>query len=257
MEISKNTREFWKSLKIDDIIGLQDKQAIEDQMEEGKILGETDYEIKTIRTFKDSNGLSERLFLTLEREDEEIMMVVKIVDDIVEQRIFFKVDEFDIGNRQDILDRGDEWIFKEPEDPEDFQVSELEYADVIEQVVDEEEVEFNQLPQGELSGECKYNPPESGMGDIFMTISEYSTDVDCDNPFLLIIEEECMMPDEECEDIDEDFEYDDSEDEYDDEESYEDDEDDEEEDDDPGGVISLFLGADLSPLDFNVYRKGK
>lgn len=261
MDISNNTKKFWKKLKINDVIGLQDKQAIEDQMEEGKDLGETDYEVKSIKTFNDEGNLAEYLLIDLERENENILLAVKIVDDTVSQRIYFKVEDFEEGNRLDIINRKDEWVFEEPADPSDFEISDLQYASTIEQQIDEEEVEFYMLPQGELYGECTSIPKESGIGNIFLTLVEYTTDVDCINPFMLITEEEVIQPDEEPEEVYDD--YNDVEDNFHDEfeESYDDGvEEDESDEEDTGGLITLYLGADLSPLDFNVYpigNKGK
>ena len=102
-----------------------------------------------------------------------------------------------------------------------------------------------------------------------MTLSEYSTDVDCDNPYMLITEEEFIKPDEDDNtdnNLDDGDLYNDdgySEDYFDggmiqDNDISDDiDDDDEDEDDDTGGVITLYLGADLSPLDLNIYSKEK
>lgn len=270
MELSSNTKKFWKQLKIGDIIGLQDKQAIEDQMKEGKELGETDYEVRCIKTFKvdgELGRLAEYLLIELVQGEETIFLSVKIVDDHIYLRVFFEVEEFEQGNRVDMLENDCEWIFEEPEDTEDFNFTDLEYAKSIVQKVDEEEVEFTLLPQGELSGECTSNPKESGIGDVFMTLAEYSTDVDCGNPYLLIIEEEVVQSDDDNTEIP-DGDYNNDDDYYGDacdEEYYNggmvqddiSDDIDDEDDDDTGGVITLYLGADLSPLDLNVYPKEK
>jgi len=274
MELSNNTKKFWKQLKIGDVIGLQDKQAIEDQMEEGKELGETDYEVRSIKTFKadgDHGCLAEYLLVELVQSEETIFLSVKIVDVEVCLRVYYEVQEFDQGNRADMLENDCEWIFEEPEDTENFNLSDLVYAQSITQKVDEEDIEFTLLPQGELSGGLTNIPKESGIGDVFMTLAEYSTDVDCGNPYILITEEEFIKTDEDDDDnnnLDDGNLYNDdgySEDFFDggmiqdndisddvDDDDYEDDE-----DDDTGGVITLYLGADLSPLDLNIYPKEK
>lgn len=257
MDASKFTKEFVKKLEEGDIIGIQDKQAIEDQMDEGKdiSLGETNYEIKSIKTFKaegEHGCLAECLIFELEREEETIFLFVKIVDKNIAQRIYFNVNEWVSDTRLGIVERGDEYIFEEPEDTDNFNVIDLEYAKEIIQDVDDEEITFAQLPPGELNGGCTTIPKESGVGDVFMTLVEYVTDTDCDNPYLMLTEEEVIEPDDEgYQDYEEDYDEDDY-----DEDEYED-EDESDEDPGVGGVINFYLGCDISPLDINVYPKKK
>lgn len=266
MELFNNTREFWTKLKIEDIIGIQDKQEIESQLEDGKTLGETNFEVKNIRTFsaEGKNGIL-ATYLLIELEDvadnEILHLIVKMVDNTIALRLAFMVQEFEPGDRCDIVGRGDQYIFEEPEDVNNFKFSDLEYAYSITQDIDGDSIEFNQLPQGELNGSCIYNPKESGMGDIFMTLVEYSTDVDCDNPYLMIVEEEELEPDkgddwDYADDIDDEDDYDE---ECFDSPDYEEEieEDEEEEEDNYGGLITIYMGTDISPLDLNVYPKGK
>lgn len=259
MDLSESTKNFWKKLKVGDIIGLQDKQAIEDQMDEGKTLGET-YTVRSIKTFKaegEHGCLAEFLLVEMDKEEETLYLSIKLVDKDVTLRVFYEAEEFEQGNREDILAREEEWLFKEPEDTNDFDPGDLEYASSIIQNIDDEDVEFTQLPQGELHGSCTVVPEETGVGNVFMTLVEYSTDVDCDNPYMLVIEEEVIDC---CEEDEDGKEYEDNgyetENEWDGYDGYDGDGDDDyedEDDDEEGGLITLYLGSDLSPLDINVY----
>lgn len=256
MELYKNTKKFWNNIKVGDIIGLQDKQEIEAQIEDGNQLGETDYEVKYIRTFSaegDHGILATYLLIEIENseKDENLFLSVKLVDNEISLKIFYEVQEFEPGDRYDAINRGDEWIFEEPEETDNFRYSDLEYASTIIRDIDENEISFTKLPQGDLHGSCISIPEESGVGDIFVTLVEYSTDSECDNPYLMIIEEEEL-------EIDKGDDWDYADDDYDEElDSTDYEECCDEEEKDYGGIIKLYLGSDLSPLDINLYSKEK
>ena len=276
MDLNDNTKEFWMGIKPNDIISLQDAQEIEGQMEEGKTVGETDYTVTSVNTVEvegDNGILAIYRFLNIETEEDALLLMAKIVDNDIALRIYFKIDKFEPGDRYEVVERGDSWLFNEPDDPTNFKFEELSYADVIERVIDEEEVTFYQVPPGELYGTSKTDPPPSGLTDIFLTLVEYCTDSDLQNPYILALEEECIKSSSEdagcqcCEsDGDDVYEEDLTEEHsliisgigYDDYGDVDDDEEDEDDDyDNGGGVITLYLGADLSPGDVNAYRMTK
>jgi hypothetical protein len=251
MDNSENTKKVWKKLKKGDIIGIQDQQELQDQLEEGGIPEETNYTVSRIKTVIVGDDMAEILLIELEQGDKELLLSVKIVDDSITQRLWFKVDEFEQGNREDVLENGNEFIFEAPEDEDDFFMKDLEYAEYIEKEIDDEPVVFEKFPQGEVHGECTTVPRESGIDKTFMTIVEYYTDSDLDNPYILITEEEDVSEENE-----EEEEYDDGYDgEYFDSPDYEEEEEnDEDEEDNPGGYITVYLGSDLTPPDINIYK---
>ena len=185
---NKESAQYWRNIKPHSIITLRDEQGIEDSLEkEGSVKG-VDYEVNSIQRIMENNSLAEWLFFNLADKDQNVWLMVKIVDEQISLKVYFEVDEFEQGNRKDIIEREDLWLFEKPEDLEHFDYNDLKYALEIIQPTDKGKIIFRQKGQGELFGTCTQNPVQSGMEEIFTTIVEYDTVDDCDNPELLILE---------------------------------------------------------------------
>ncbi len=188
----KDNPEFWRNLNPKTIITLNDTQAIEESMEEGEGVKGIDYILKYILKIKQSDNLAEWLLLNLEGDEQDMWLVVKIVDQEMSLRVYYEAPEFEPGNRQDMIDREEYWLFQEPEDIDNFEVDELQFAKQIEHNVQEEdqeeEVLFHQKSQGEMYGTCTSHPPQSSLENTLATVVEYSIEQDYKNPELLVLE---------------------------------------------------------------------
>jgi hypothetical protein len=119
--------------------------------------------------------------------------MAKIVDSSVDLRTYYVPDEFHHGNRRDILDRGDLWLFQQPSDVNNYAPSDLEFTTEIsyngEVSGQQMEIEYSEKGQGALYGEMTTKPAQSGFEHgIFAAIVEYQAEQSCDNPELLLLE---------------------------------------------------------------------
>jgi hypothetical protein len=189
----KSKPEFWEKIKVNNIVTLKDEQGIEDSMEQSKGIGGLDYTVKSVKTITQTDNLCKWLVFELDSADQVLWMVAKIVDEDVDVIIYFDIPEFPSGSREEMLDNDMFWLFQEPENHDDFDVSELKFSKdmFLNHEVDGkvEELHYQLKPQGQLFGTCKTSPSPSGIGDTFMGVMEYSTGQECENPEFLILEE--------------------------------------------------------------------
>jgi hypothetical protein len=174
---------FWLRLQVGDFVNLSDEQALDDSIKEGST-----EEIVSIKHITEKDNLAKWVIAELQGKDRDdaLYLVIKIVDREVSIRVFFETDDFNPGDRSDVIEDEDFWLFEEPEDEDDFEYTDLEYRKEIHVTVSGNEIIYRQKPQGVLYGESD-DPEES---EVYMaSIIEYDTDSeDCPNPELLIIE---------------------------------------------------------------------
>ncbi len=177
--VDKSSPRFWKELKKESIVILKDEQAIEDSMEAGNGVNGTEYTISKINKIKEQNNYCEWIIFHLEEpDDDSIKLIVKIVDDIIDLKIYFEdYEEFEANSRAEIIEREDFWLFNEPENPDDFNILDLEFAKSIDWFR-----KYLLKPQGILFGEEKEKT--------FATIAEYQTNEKTSITDMFIIETE-------------------------------------------------------------------
>ena len=181
--------DFWKGIKPGSTITLKDKQAIEDAMEKGQGMKGMDYMVKVVYRIKELNGLAQWILFLLDDPGESIWVMAKIVDQEVDLRVYFEHPQFEPGNRKDMIDQENLWLFLEPDNPDDFQYNDLKFTDQIEIEEDDDEMlVYRQKGFKEMHGKCVLLPVLSGMGEPIATIAEYKADRACENPELLLFE---------------------------------------------------------------------
>jgi hypothetical protein len=182
-------KEFWKGIGPGSTFTLKDKQAIEDSMEKGKGMKGVDYMVKTVCHLTELNGLAQWYLFLLDDPGEMIWVMVKIVEEEFDLRVYFEHPQFESGNRKDMIDNENLWLFMTPDNPENFQYNNLRFTDFIE--IEEESgemLEYKQKGFNEMHCECKMMPAPSGVKDPVATIVEYQAKKACDNPELLLFE---------------------------------------------------------------------
>lgn len=192
----KTSPDFWRSIKADSTITLSDQQAITDSIERGTGVAGIDYIVESIWKIREMNGLAEWLLFKLDEEDQELWLVVKIVDQHLNLLVFFEPDEFIPDNRRDVVERGDTWLFEEPEDNENFEFDALQFVSEIEWSVQtgengetfDQELLYRMKQQGVLYGHCTHDPVQAGIKRILTSVIEYATDSDYENPELMLLE---------------------------------------------------------------------
>ena len=190
--LEKTTPEFWRSITLGSTITLSDTQAILDAMEVGAGVEPTDYEVVDVEYMKDSNNIAEWVMFTIERgddDDEVLFLLVKIVGEEVALRVYFLPPDFDAGTRKDLIDSDMYWMFEEPEDPNTFKYTSLEFAKVLcfEDEGGEGETQYERkLPT--LYGTIESRDEFGDEEEMFMAITEYETDSPIENKEALVLE---------------------------------------------------------------------
>jgi len=194
--LDKDKPEFWRSVKPDSTITLTDEQSIVDSIERGEGVSGRDYIVESIWKIQHDELLAEWLLFNLGDDEQNIYLVLKIVDQHIDIYVYYEPDEFPPGNRRDVVERGDEWIFEEPADFDNFKYDELGLMrEIIMNVeikkdddIRNEDVAYRMKGQGVMYGNCTHDPAQAGIGRIMATVVEYSTDDSYDNPEMMILE---------------------------------------------------------------------
>jgi len=132
--------DFWKGINPGSTITLKDKQAIEDSMEKGNGMTGIDYMVKSVYSLKELKDLAEWYLFLLDDPEDLIWIMVKIVGQEIDFRVYFEHPQFEPGNRKDMIDQEKLWLFMEPDNPGDFQYNDLKFTDLIEIEDDNDEV---------------------------------------------------------------------------------------------------------------------
>jgi hypothetical protein len=218
----KETPDFWRSLKSGDFVSINDTEAFEASLAEGKRSGGErsggglDYAVGDIRTFallgpESKHGfgpraplgargplgahapLGEYRFIELQREGSGPLYLTLVdLPDSFELRLYFIPAGLEPGTRDEFIDRGQTWLFLPPSNPDDFISAELEYApypDVpeIEEGGESRKLLFSRVGPGSLYGEGRDTQAS-------VIIVEYAAEApegarEPTNPLLLVLEE--------------------------------------------------------------------
>ncbi len=192
----KDSPRFWRDIRPGSTVTLSDEQSIADSMKRGEGVKGMDYIVESVLKIRQEDGLAEWLLLKLDDEEQDVYLAVKIVDNDFSLLIYFEPVEFPPGNRRDIVERGDTWIFQEPDNPDDFEYDELEFVSEIIWNVDveeegevvEREITYRIKGQGVLYGSSTHDPTQAGLVRIMAAVVEYTADKDCANPELMLLE---------------------------------------------------------------------
>jgi hypothetical protein len=187
----KTTPEFWLGITTANIISMRDEQAIEDSMEVGAGIRGFDYTVKSVKTITENDNLCKWVAIQLTHPNQDLLLLVKIVDTDVDISCYFEIPEVPASTREGAIANEFYWLFEEPANPDDFSLADLEFVGSITFTPNEDgdPIDYQMKPQGILHGPCHTQPQKSGMGKTFMTVVEYASDAECDNPRFLILEE--------------------------------------------------------------------
>ena len=188
-----STAAFWRALGRGSVVTLSDAQTREDSIKEGRGDQPLSFTVQEIRTITETSGLAVWRLFHLTEVKEEVWLLAKVVGQEVDLRAYFAVpaEQFQPGNRRDMVERNNLWLFQQPADPNHFTYNELEYTTTIEAPAENgQPVSYRMKPQGTLHGLLRTDPPgEEGDND-FTSVVEYQADPlgASENPELLLLE---------------------------------------------------------------------
>jgi hypothetical protein len=165
-------------LRKGDIVHLRDAQSMRDAEKLGTGSRGLRCEVTSTAQVRESHDLATWTFVRLQAPKQELLLMVKRVDQ--DETVYcFYPDQVEAGTRNEIIDRGDKWVYQPPENPADFNPMRLSYTgDMVRHWGDGKDDTYLQKAQRELHGEWVEAPARSGVGVLTATVVEYR----CDNP---------------------------------------------------------------------------
>jgi len=186
------TPAFWSGLTTGSVVILTDPQALADSAKEGRGAVGREYTVEEVRSIREQHGLATWQLFRLREIQQDLWLLAKIVDQFVDLRIYFQLpdEEFKPGNRKDMVDRGNLWLFQQPANPEHFAYSELEYTTEIQGPSEpgQPPVCYQMKDQGVMAGTMTTFSGNAPAGKMFTMLAEYQATGDCENPELLLLE---------------------------------------------------------------------
>jgi len=185
---------FWQDIKPASVVVLNDAQAMVEALKQGLDAdGGLNYNVKRILRLSELNRLAEWVLLKLEGADE-VWLMVKIVGQELDLRIYFEVPEFVTGNRADMIANQTYWLFEDPGPNWQSTYHDLRYINIIN--IDQAapgggpatKTSYQQKAFGELYARCSEQPKPPESDEYLATVVEYSTTDKTDNPEMLILE---------------------------------------------------------------------
>lgn len=194
--MNKDEPSDWFALKPRSVITISDAQAIRDSMRRGQGVRGIDYTVRSVERCDHVDGLCTHLFLNLEDSEQSTVLLVKVVDGLVDLFLYFEPQDLAGGRREELLDRGMYWLFREPPNPERFEPMDLRYAPALSQRVASEagdgatrEVVYRMKSQGEIQSHHGETPARQGVASrLLATVVEYQAESPAENPEFLILE---------------------------------------------------------------------
>ena len=181
--IDKEKLSHWESAKINDIIQLKDEQTISYLMDQGheNLTHGADFTIVRKRKIPAQDGNDVWIVFNIEFEDFQWLFIVKSNGSDFDLFVYYVPDGFVDGDRDDIINNND-WLLEEWEDG--VELKDLAFAKAIQQ---DDDVIFE--TDGPEYGTCVEDGDKS-----FVTVVEYSTDAEEDNPLMMAIELNQIIP---------------------------------------------------------------
>lgn len=188
---------FWKyvAARHDVIVKLKDLQAMEDAMNAGNVLVMDDYTVSCVKRYKHVEANAEWIFFELSGK-QTLYLMVRVVGDCADAYIMMTEDSAGVkivagGNREDLLERGDHFLFCAPDDESNFVPADLVWTSsfVFEFVSEGEEAEFIQEEMGTQYAEVDVYPHDEVLQGVLCGITEFFTKEKVDNPHFVIVEE--------------------------------------------------------------------
>ena len=178
--MDKYNVQYWDKAKVGSIIQLDDTQTLEYLMEQGKKVSEhgADFEVVRIKKLSLNDDSIKIKIIYIQLEDMVWYLIVKTLGDEAIVKVYYEPDDFECGNREDLLQNDCFYLFEEPEDAENYLAEDLVFAKEIALDGDDFKSEM-----GVMYGSSF----EDGDED-FATVVELSTKADNENPDSMIIE---------------------------------------------------------------------
>lgn len=178
----------WLTFPPGSFITLSDNQSMTDSQQRGEGFKGIRFAVESTTLADDTEGFGTWVMIRLNDNHQRVMLMVKSVDDALDYRVYFALEEFHPARREEVIRRGDTWLFEPPEDENDYDPADLRYTAEVVQNTANGEVVYVRKEQGERHANATETPNPLGLTKQVATIVEYSTVGAAENPEFLVLE---------------------------------------------------------------------
>ncbi len=178
----------WLHLPPGSFVTLTDQQALEDSQKRGTGLHGIDYKVESIGVVKDIEGLATWVLAHLDDGHQKLLLMVKGDETHIDHRVYYASEDFRPAKRENVVNRGDTWLFEPPAEGQPVRPANLRYTAEIPYSIGGQELLYVRKEHGERHGDYTERPGFAGLGAQVATVVEYLTTDPTDNPELLVLE---------------------------------------------------------------------
>jgi hypothetical protein len=178
----------WLEFPPGSFITLSDNQSMEDSQKRGEGFRGIRFAVESTLVADDTEGFGSWVFVRLNDNHQRLLLVIKAVDNALDTRLYYAHETFHPARREEVIRRGDTWLFEAPEDEANFDAADLRYTAEIVLNTGDREITYVRKDQGERHANATETPNPLGMLRQIATLVEYSTSDATENPELLVLE---------------------------------------------------------------------
>ena len=177
--MNKQNMSYWNKIRIGSIIQLDDQQTLEFLIEEGLSVSSNgaDFEVVRIKELSLNDGSVKMKIVYIQLKDIVWYLIVNDIEGDIKLKIYYQPEDFTCGNRDDVIKNEFFELFEQPEE-EDYVASDLIFAT---------DITLDDIEYKTFYGVMYGSSTEDGEED-FATVVELSTETECEDTDLLIIE---------------------------------------------------------------------
>lgn len=187
---------FWDTVEIGSVVSLNDSQTEMSHL--GTDEKTKQFHLVAINKIVELDGLVTWFIAKIRAfdQDEDLFLFIKIVENKADIGVFFPLDDFNPGYRENLINNDEFWLFKEP-DNEDWIYNDLIFAEVVtldfyNEIYGEYEMEFDQTASGTMYGQHYSHRGEEfevALDSDLLSVTEYAAESDkTENTRLLFLE---------------------------------------------------------------------
>jgi len=177
----------WPSLIAGSTVSLSDEQSLLQSKKNGNGLKPLDMTVERVSVITELDRRMSWVLINLSGGEIPLLLMGKVVDNLVDYRIYFPIPEINPASRKQNIDAGNFWMFKDPNKP-DFKLGELEFNGDVYYDANGTKLIYNIKPQGSLNGTVVEHPKRTGITDLLATVVEYNTTQPTESPEILVLE---------------------------------------------------------------------
>ena len=166
---------------------LTDPQSLEDSRKRGLGSNGIHFTVERSVVATDRENIGKWIFYWINDQVQPLLLMAKVCDGATDWWLYYRNMDFATARREEVVARGDKWLFEPPADENHIVPSELNYTAEIDYQINGKEIPYVRKPQGERQASAVEGSGHDA-GNLLATIVEYSSADEVENPELLVLE---------------------------------------------------------------------